>query len=137
MDFLLEQNNLLILAVAAISGTMILFGNLRKGGSNVSVSVQEAVRLSNQQQGIFVDIRSSDSFKKGAIAQSRNIPRDEIETKSSSLPKDKPIIIVCDTGQSATPIVNKLRKLGFENTVNMQGGIRGWSQDGLPLTKKG
>lgn len=136
MDFFLESNNILILTVAAVSGTMLLLNLMRKGGASGAVDVQEAIRLVNQQQGIFVDIRSADQFKKGFIAQSRNLPSADLESKSGSLPKDKPIIVVCDSGQSATSAVRTLRKLGFEQAVSLQGGLRSWTQDNLPLVKK-
>lgn len=135
MDFLLQPNNLLILSVAAVSGTMLLLNMLRKGSSGAAVSVQDAVQLVNRQQGIFVDIRTPEQFKAGTIPQARNIPRDQLDAKSASLPKERPIIIICDSGQQAGQAAGKLRKLGFEGAVSLQGGLRSWTQDGLPLKK--
>ncbi len=136
MDFFLDQNNLLILTVAALSGTMLMIGGMRKGKGASEISVQEAVKLVNQQNGIFLDIRTSDSFQKGNIPQSRNIPRADLQAKSGSLPKNKPIIVVCDSGQQAAVAVRSLRKEGFDQAVALQGGLRSWNQEGLPLTKK-
>ncbi len=137
MDFFLEQNNLLILAVAAISGTMLMAGTLRKGQGATTVSVQDAVRLANRERGIFVDIRSADQFREGTIPQARNVPKDQLDDKAASLPKERPIIVVCDSGQQSGAAAGKLRKLGLEGAVSMQGGLRSWKQDGLPLSKQG
>lgn len=135
MDFLLQQNNLLILGLAAISGTMLMVGSLRKGQSAESVSIQDAIRLVNQERGIFLDIRPTDKYREGSIAQARNIPSSELDDKASSLPKGRPVIVVCDVGQQSASAAGKLRKLGFEQAVSLKGGLRGWGQDGLPLSK--
>lgn len=137
MDFFLEQNNIILLTVAVVSGTMLLLRSARKGGRGASVNVQDAVQLVNRQQGIFIDIRTPEQYKAGTIPQARNVPQDQLEAKASSLPKDKPIILVCDSGQQAIQATSKLRKLGLAGAVSLQGGLRSWTQEGLPLTKKG
>lgn len=136
MDFFLEQNNIIILTIAAVSGTMLLLHTVRKSAGGTSVTVQDAVQLANRQHGVFVDIRTPEKFKTGTIPQARNIPISDLETRSKSLPKDKPIILFCDSGQQTGPAAGKLRKLGFEGAVSMHGGLRSWTQEGLPLTKK-
>jgi rhodanese-related sulfurtransferase len=135
VDFLLDQNNLIILFVAIASGVMLAMPNLLKGGAK-AVNVQEAVRLANQSDGVFIDIRSHEAFKAGAIAQSRNIPVADINNKLGSLPKDKPLIIVCERGREAMRIAAKLRKSGFEKAVLMDGGLQAWMQAGMPISKK-
>ncbi|NYT65457.1 rhodanese-like domain-containing protein [Alcaligenaceae bacterium] len=136
MDFFLDQNNLLILAVAATSGFMLLLPMLGKARGGKTVDVQEAVRLVNHSQGVFLDIRSPEHFKAGTIPQARNIPVADIATKMSSLPKDKPIIIVCDQGNAATGVATTLRKEGYTEAVVLEGGLRAWLRDGMPLSKK-
>lgn len=135
MDFFLDQNNLIILFVAIASGVMLAVPNLLKGGAK-SVNVQESVRLANQNDALFIDIRSHDAFKTGAIAQSRNIPVADINNKLASLPKDKPLIIVCERGRDAMRIAAQLRKKGFDQAVLLDGGLQAWMQAGMPVSKK-
>lgn len=136
MDFFLEQNNLLILAVAATSGFMLLLPMIMKAGGSKAVDVQEAVRLVNHEQGIFLDIRSPEQFRTGSMPQARNIPAADLATKMGSLPKDKPIIVVCDHGSSAGRIASTLQKAGYTQAVVLEGGLRAWNKDGMPLSKK-
>ncbi|MCY0536256.1 rhodanese-like domain-containing protein, partial [Klebsiella pneumoniae] len=84
---------------------------------------------------ILIDLRSADQFKAGAIAQSRNIPAADLDAKASTLPKDKPVILVCDTGRSAPRSVAVLRKHGITEAYTLQGGIQGWLQSSLPFKK--
>lgn len=137
MDFLLDQNNIIVVIIAVVSGTMLVLQTVRKGGGGTAVTVQDAIQLANREHGIFIDIRSPEKFKAGSIAQARNIPSDELESKADSLPKNKPLILICDSGQQTGAAAGKLRKLGFEQAVSMQGGLRSWTQEGLPLSKKG
>ncbi|HLR13182.1 MAG TPA: rhodanese-like domain-containing protein [Burkholderiaceae bacterium] len=137
MDFLLQQNNLLVLGLVIISGAMLVLGSLRKGQTAEAVSTQDAVRLVNHERGVFVDVRPAEKFGEGTIAQARNLPLDQLDDKAASLPKERPIIVVCDSGQQSGAAAGKLRKLGFEKAVSLKGGLRSWSQDGLPLSKPG
>lgn len=135
MDFILSQNNLLILAIAVLAGIMLLIPSFFKGRAGRAVSSAEAVQMVNQKDAILIDLRSADQFKAGAIAQSRNIPAADLDAKASSLPKDKPVILVCDTGRSAPRSVAVLRKHGINEAYTLQGGIQGWLQSSLPVKK--
>ncbi len=137
MDFLLSQNNLYIVIIALVSGGMLLWPALNKGRSVTQVDVQQAVQLANQKHGIFVDVRTAEHFKAGTIPQARNVPVADIDSKASTLPKDKPIIVFCDQGRESARIAGALRKQGFAQAVSLQGGLRTWADAGLPLGKKG
>ena len=138
MDFLTSNsNNLFILAVAIISGLMLLLPALsrpRTGGA--SVNTNQAVQMINQRQAVVVDVRPADQYTAGHIAQARNIPLDEIEQKAGSLPKNKPLIIVCENGRTAGRAAAKFKSLGHEEVVSLEGGVNAWTQGGLPLSHK-
>src|SRR5690606_30702076 len=131
VDFFLDQNNLIILFVAIASGVMLLLPTLLKGGGK-TVGVQQAVQLANQNQGLFLDVRSHESFKSGSIPQARNLPAADVASKLGSLPKNKPIIVVCDQGRDSARVAGALRKQGYTEAVSLEGGLRGWVQAGMP-----
>lgn len=135
MDFLLSENNLLILTVAITSIIALALPSILKGKTK-TLSVNQAVQLINQQNGLFVDIRAADQFKAASIAQSRSLPSADIATKHNSLPKDRPLIVVCERGRNALSAAGKLRKLGFENVFSLEGGLQAWTQAGMPLSRK-
>lgn len=134
MDFLTDTNNLLILVVAVMSGVMLLFPNLSKRGSNL-INANEVVQQINQRQAILIDIRKAESYKAGHIPQARNIPAEDLVTKTEKIAKDKPIIVVCDTGRNAQRSVADLRKQGFTDVSVLEGGLVAWAQAGLPTKK--
>lgn len=134
MKFLID--NIFLVAVAFISGAMLLVPGLLRGGKKGnSVSATEATQMVNQRQAVFVDVRAATEFTEGRIAQSRNVPEAEIEQKALTLPKNKPLILVCTNGRSSAKAVEKFRKQGFTEVTSLSGGISGWVEAGLPIAK--
>ena len=134
MDFLLSQNNLILLAIAILSGAMLLFPALTRRGAQL-LSPTQAVQLMNRDRARLIDIRSAERFKQQHITQSRNIPAPNISEQTANWAKDTPIILVCDTGRSTAAPAAQLRKAGFTAVYSLEGGINAWIQAGLPTKK--
>ncbi|MDN5844247.1 MAG: rhodanese-like domain-containing protein [Alcaligenaceae bacterium] len=136
MDFFLEQNNLWILLIALISGGMLLWPSLSKGRPGGRIDLNEAIQQVNREHGLFLDIRPAEEFKAGSIPQSRNVPVEDLDAKMGTLPKDKPLILVCARGRAAQQVAARLRKQGFDQVSCLNGGLDSWVQGGMPLAKK-
>ena len=136
MDFFLSQNNLLLIGVALVSGLALAWPMIQSKRAGASITCTQAVQMMNHQHAILLDIRPSDAFSAGHIPQARSIPATEIEKKAASLPKNKPLILVCDFGRAAGSVAVRLRALGFTEVSVLGGGMRAWSTAGLPLTTK-
>uniref|UniRef100_UPI00334038AE rhodanese-like domain-containing protein n=1 Tax=Castellaniella defragrans TaxID=75697 RepID=UPI00334038AE len=135
MDFLLSQNNLWILLIALVSGGLLLWPSLSRGRPGGRIALNDAIQQVNREHGLFIDIRTAEQFKAGSIPQSRNIPMADLESHIGSLPKDKPLILVCDRGHTAQRALASLRKHGFDQVSSLDGGLDGWVQAGMPLKK--
>ena len=136
LQFLVAKENIFIVAVALVSGIMLAVPALRKGRGGKGLSTAEAIQLVNQRQGVWVDVRPSEQFRAGHIAQARSLPAAEVEQKASSLPKNKPLLLVCETGRDSSRIAARLRTQGFAEVSILEGGMRAWSSAGLPVTQK-
>lgn len=134
MSFLLE--NIVIIAIAVVSGGMLLWPMLGRVRGGQGVDTLTATQMVNQQHAVFVDIRSAEDYAKGHIAQARSVPLDQIDARAQSLPKNKPLIVVCATGRSAGGAVSSLKAKGLENVVALSGGMQAWHQAGLPVTTR-
>jgi len=137
VDFLLSQNNYLLLIVALVAGLALAWPSILRGRTGVRhVAIHEAVQLVNQKHALFIDIRSADLYKAGHIAQSRHLPVADFNNKRGSLPRDKPIIVVCDRGRTSLAAASALRKLGFAEVYGLEGGLQNWAKAGMPLSRK-
>jgi len=134
VDFL--RNNLLLVAVAAVSGGMLIWPLLRRTTGGPWVSTAQATHLINREDALLVDVREPGEFGAGHILGARNVPLARIEGSGDlAKRKDKPVIVYCEGGERAAKAAAALRKLGFSRVVNLNGGLPAWQQAGLPLEK--
>ncbi len=108
----------------------------RKAGK--SVSTQQATRLINRDDAILLDIRAKKDFKGGHILNSINIPYADLDKRLSELDKYKarPVIVVCNLGQTSSGASKTLKQQGFENVLRLSGGITEWKAQNLPIETK-
>jgi rhodanese-related sulfurtransferase len=133
VQFLLD--NILLVGVAVAAGGMLAFPALTKGRAGAAVDTLVATQMVNQRNAIFVDVRSASDFAAGHIAQARSLPLDQIDQKGGTLPKNKPLIVVCANGRTSAGAVARLKALGYTDVVVLAGGLAGWQQAGLPVAK--
>lgn len=136
MDFFLETNNLMLIGTAVLSGLMLLWPTIQRKRAGSLVGTTAAVQMINQQNAMVIDIRPLATYQNGHIPQSRNIPLAELDKKTANLPKDKPIILACDRGQTAVGPAARLRQAGFTNVSVLEGGLNAWISAGLPTSTK-
>jgi rhodanese-related sulfurtransferase len=131
------KDNLLLFAIAFVSGAMLLWPLIRRGTGGPWATTLEATQMINRQDAPVIDVREDAEFAKGHIVGARHIPLAQLEARAKELQKykAKPVIICCETGNRSSSAMATLRKLGFENVYNLSGGYAGWQQAGLPVEK--
>lgn len=77
-----------------------------------------------------VDARDAGQFKKEHIPGAVNIEWRQVLARRFELPKDKPILIYCNTGTLSAQAGFALRVAGFDNLRILQGGMREWQAKG-------
>ena len=113
---------------------LILFfiSNSKKGGTKISC--QSLISLSNQDQALIVDLRSSEAFNSGHITASINIPLNDVSRRSNEIINStKSVVLVCETGSSSTNAGETLKKEGLKDIFILRGGINEWKMSNLPL----
>lgn len=50
--------------------------------------------------------------------------------------ENKPIILICRSGQRSSAAAEMLVQMGFKSVYNVQGGIIAWEKAGLPLIRR-
>lgn len=82
-----------------------------------------------------LDVREASEVEAtGYIIGSVNIPVRDVLKNLDKLPTpDKKIVVTCASGHRGSITMMALRMLGYENVVNLGGGINGWKKAELPL----
>ena len=109
------------------------------------VSVEDAISLSTQDDGVIVDIRDvRERQREGFIPGSFHCPRGMIEfwvDPESPYFKDvfdgeKRWLFHCAVDWRSALTVNTLETMGFKGAAHIQGGFNAWRDAGGPVEKK-
>jgi len=135
MEFI--QQNMMWVGLAAVSGGMLLWQIINGAGIN-RISVQEATLLINRQDAVVVDVRETAEWSAGHIPNARHIALGHLEKHLSEIEKfkEKPVIVVCASGNRSGAGCRILKKAGFQKIHNLGGGVHAWQDAGLPVSKK-
>lgn len=135
LEFLIQ--NWYLVLVAAVSGGLLLWPQLRGGGGATAVNTAEAVRLMNREKAVLIDVSEPAEYAAGHPSGARNVPLGQLEG-SKELPSNKalPLVLVCATGARSSRAVALLRKAGHERVLSLAGGMRAWREANLPVEKK-
>ncbi len=93
-------------------------------------------KLSSEQEKVcFVDVRSEDEFKSGHVPGAICVPLDRIECGTAELPKNKLVILSCQSGKRSARAHELLKASGYDNLTEMEGGFSAWAAHGLPINR--
>lgn len=133
MDFILD--NIILIAIAVISGAMLLWPLVMRGTGGAALDTLRATRLINDSGAVVLDVRAPAEFAAGHLPNARNIPLAELEKRAGELPSNKPLLVCCTSGVTSSRAAGVLRKAGRTDVFNLSGGLDGWRQAGLPVVK--
>jgi rhodanese-related sulfurtransferase len=129
------SDNLFLLAIALISGGALLLPSLQRRGARLTQL--QATQKINQGKTLVLDVRSAEEFASGHLANAKNIPLNELESRIKEIEKSKThtVIAVCAKGVRSSNAVAILNKAGFEQAFSLDGGVAAWQSQGLPTVK--
>jgi len=132
------QQNWYWAALAAVSGSWLLFDLARTRGDKTLVSPIEATLLINREDAIVLDVREQGEFAQGHIPNAKHIPLGELARRTNELEKlkSRPLIVCCASGSRSSGAISALRKAGFEKLYNLRGGLFEWEKAGQPVSRK-
>ncbi|MCL6088561.1 MAG: rhodanese-like domain-containing protein [Candidatus Marsarchaeota archaeon] len=79
--------------------------------------------LSNPSRFHLVDVRSDEEWEAAHDQNAAHVPLIELMDKASSLPRDKPLLLICRTGGRSARACEMLQDSGLE-IYNLAGGMR-------------
>ncbi|MDO8313127.1 MAG: rhodanese-like domain-containing protein [Sideroxyarcus sp.] len=101
-----------------------------------AVDVKQGAAM--QKEGaLLLDVREQDEYAAVHAPGSTLIPLGELSSRLAEIQKykNKPIAVVCRSGRRSAQGVELLRKAGFTQAVNVEGGMSAWESAGLPVIK--
>lgn len=77
-----------------------------------------------------IDARDKGQFDKSHIPGAVNIEWRQVLNKRNEIPKNKPVLIYCNTGSLSAQAGFALRMAGYDNLRILQGGFEEWKTKG-------
>jgi rhodanese-related sulfurtransferase len=137
MDIQFLQQNWMLVALAGVSGVMLVWSFIGGRLSGIEqADTLKATRLFNDD-ALVLDVREDQEYASGHIPKARHIPLGQLSSRLQELDKfkSKPILVTCRSGQRSARACGMLKKAGFETVYNQAGGIIAWERANLPVTK--
>jgi len=93
--------------------------------------------IESENPPLILDVREPAEYCKAHIKHSYHVPRGTLETAceygfEETLPvlvnsRDKPIVVVCRSGNRSLLAARTMQELGYTNVQSLMTGLRGWN----------
>jgi len=95
-------------------------------------------KLDSGEKFMLVDVREESEFAKdhlpSAIHLGKGVIERDIEARVPDL--NTPLILYCGGGFRSALAADNLQKMGYNNVISMDGGVRGWREKKYPMTRE-
>ena len=94
------------------------------------MTVKELKRLIDENEDItIIDIREAYECEDGSICE-LNIPLAQFLNKINDIPKNKLVVLYCNSGKRSRSLKYMIEKLySFSNLTHLEGGFQKWQEE--------
>jgi rhodanese-related sulfurtransferase len=105
-----------------------------------AITVAELQHLLQEQAAQnLIDVRTPVEFAEVHVEGFKNVPLNELRLESlnaqPSFSPERPVYLLCRSGQRASLAATQLANGGFPNAVVVEGGVQAWIAAGLPVKR--
>lgn len=91
-------------------------------------AVELAAQIQKNEAPFLLDVREPQEFEQAHIDGAVLIPLRTLSEHLNEVPKDKPVVVVCRSGNRSCQGTIFLMEHGFTNVKNLDGGMIAWSK---------
>lgn len=103
------------------------------------VDAAQFQRLMAELDGaLLLDVRTPEEWEEGHLegaAHKDYWGDDGFDASMNTIPRDRPVLVYCAGGGRSGLTAEELNKAGHLEVYNLEDGIAGWQDAGLPVTK--
>lgn len=130
MKYLAQLSTTILLAITIVSCSN--GQNKTDGTIAENVNVEEFAKHAETAQ--LLDVRTPGEWNEGIIegAIMADFYEDSFKSELEKLDKDKPVAVYCMSGGRSGQTMGMMKKMGFKEVYNLNGGIGAWRSAGKP-----
>jgi rhodanese-related sulfurtransferase len=99
------------------------------------VSVDARLKAVEEPAPLLLDVREQSELAVVRAEGAVLAPLSGLGAQVASLPRDRPIFVICATGGRSAQVTGYLLANGWTDVSNVQGGTTAWVQAGLPIRR--
>ena len=80
-----------------------------------------------------LDVREDDEWAAGHAPEAQHLPMQDVPARLAEIPTEGDIVVACRVGGRSGQVTAFLLAQGWDNVVNLDGGMRAWHAAGRPL----
>jgi len=84
---------------------------------------------SNESTPLLLDVREVQEFNFCHIEGSQLMPMQSVPAHLNELDKDQQIVTICHHGMRSQQVAQFLVQNGFNNIINLSGGVNAWANE--------
>jgi rhodanese-related sulfurtransferase len=84
---------------------------------------------------VLVDVREPNEFVAVRAPGAALYPTSTFLLKMAELPRDRPLLVICHTGNRSASVTGYLLNQGWTDVTNVGGGMDAWERSGLAVRR--
>jgi rhodanese-related sulfurtransferase len=110
---------------------MGIFDFLKKKYETIS---PEKAKAAQDSGALLIDVRESSEYRGGHAPGAKLISLGSLESKFHEIPKERDILVICQSGMRSAQAAGILARAGYRVT-NVSGGMSNWQRSGLRVIR--
>ena len=94
----------------------------------MNVQQLKAIRDAGEPH-VILDVREARELAAASLGDVLHMPLMTVPSRVDEIPRDLPVVIMCHHGIRSMNAVQWLKGNGFDNVINLTGGISAWAKE--------
>ena len=92
----------------------------------------EKIEQGSEENSVIIDVRSEQEHSMSHIQGAQHIPLSDIEQSKNELEEYDKVYVHCNSGNKSGQACKRLKSIGLNNVVSVEGGLQEWEKLKLP-----
>ena len=104
----------------------------RRATTRRASAAELRARLSAENPPLVLDVRAASEWAAGHVKGSQNVPLQRLRERLAEVPRDRDIVVHCQSGYRSAVAVSVLQGEGYDRLTDLVGGWQAWEALGAP-----
>jgi glyoxylase-like metal-dependent hydrolase (beta-lactamase superfamily II)/rhodanese-related sulfurtransferase len=95
--------------------------------------VDVAALAARSLEALLLDVREPEEYAHGHVPGALNIPQAELASRLDEIPRDRPVLTICQAGMRSLRAAQFLTQMGYPQVASVAGGTGAWIAAGHPV----